>query len=155
MARSSRGSSSSRGQGRGSSRWRGGPRQRRPGSSGSARSFPNSFRRSGNSQGERTRTPSDARSSVATSIVSHQSTPAPAAAQHPLPSRSEIDEELLDHIIVAVDVKESGDIGCAYYVAREERLFCMEDAPKGGTDILERCKSINSVAFDSLADKIQ
>jgi DNA mismatch repair protein MSH5 len=74
--------------------------------------------------------------------VSHPSTPTPASAHNPPPARSEIDEELLDHIIVAVDVKESGHIGCAYYVAREERLFCMEDVPKGGNEILERCKLI-------------
>ena len=34
---------------------------------------------------------------------------------------------------MAVDIGERGTIGCAYYVAREERLFCMEEI-RGGSD---------------------
>lgn len=39
---------------------------------------------------------------------------------------------------MALDIKERGTVGCAYYVAREERLFCMEDLPKGGLDMVEK-----------------
>lgn len=48
-------------------------------------------------------------------------------------------DEALDNIIMAIDMKEHGTVGCAYYVAREERLFCMEDIIHGGTDIVETC----------------
>jgi DNA mismatch repair protein MSH5 len=40
---------------------------------------------------------------------------------------------------MAIDMKEHGTVGCAYYVAREERLFCMEDVVHGGTDTVETC----------------
>ena len=43
------------------------------------------------------------------------------------------DDEQLELVVMAVDVRERGTIGCAYYVAREERLFCMEEV-RGGSD---------------------
>jgi DNA mismatch repair protein MSH5 len=48
-------------------------------------------------------------------------------------------DETLDNVIMAIDMKEHGTVGCAYYVAREERLFCMEDVVHGGTDTVETC----------------
>jgi len=48
-------------------------------------------------------------------------------------------DEALANVIMAIDMKEHGTVGCAYYVAREERLFCMEDVVHGGTDIVETC----------------
>jgi DNA mismatch repair protein MSH5 len=48
-------------------------------------------------------------------------------------------DEMLDNVIMAIDMKERGTVGCAYYVAREERLFCMEDVVCGGKDVVETC----------------
>jgi DNA mismatch repair protein MSH5 len=48
-------------------------------------------------------------------------------------------DETLDNVIMAIDMKEHGTVGCAYYVAREERLFCMEDIAHGGIDTVEAC----------------
>jgi DNA mismatch repair protein MSH5 len=48
-------------------------------------------------------------------------------------------DETLDNVIMAIDMKEHGTVGCAYYVAREERLFCMEDVMHGGIDTVETC----------------
>lgn len=39
---------------------------------------------------------------------------------------------------MAVDCKDHGTNGCAYYVAKEERLFCMQDVPKGSREIVDR-----------------
>ena len=38
---------------------------------------------------------------------------------------------------MAVDVRERGTVGCAYYVAAEEKLYFMEDVKLGGADIVE------------------
>lgn len=48
-------------------------------------------------------------------------------------------DETLDNVVMAIDIKERGTVGCAYYVAREERLFCMEDIVNGGNDVTETC----------------
>lgn len=48
-------------------------------------------------------------------------------------------DEMFDNVIMAIDMKERGTVGCAYYVAREERLFCMEDVVNGGKDVVETC----------------
>lgn len=53
-------------------------------------------------------------------------------------------DESSDHIVMALDIKDRGSIGCAYYVAREERLFCMEDVPKGGLETVDKCKFVPS-----------
>lgn len=49
-------------------------------------------------------------------------------------------DEIQEHVIMAVDVKEKGRVGCAYYVSREERLLCMEDSPQAGIEMIERCR---------------
>jgi DNA mismatch repair protein MSH5 len=53
-------------------------------------------------------------------------------------------DEALDNVIMAIDMKEHGTVGCAYYVAREERLFCMEDTIHGGIETVEACSQHDS-----------
>lgn len=38
---------------------------------------------------------------------------------------------------MAIDMKDNGTIGCAYYVAMEEALFIQEDIPMAGVDFVE------------------
>jgi hypothetical protein len=47
------------------------------------------------------------------------------------------DADALNEIIMAVDLRDRGTIGCAYYVAREEKLYLMEDIKMGGLEIIE------------------
>lgn len=42
-----------------------------------------------------------------------------------------------DETILAIEMKENGNIGCAYYVARDEALFLQEDVPMAGLDFIE------------------
>jgi hypothetical protein len=53
---------------------------------------------------------------------------------------------------MAVDCKDHGTIGCAYYVAKEERLFCMQDVPKGNKEIVDRRMSTRRTARAEQAD---
>jgi DNA mismatch repair protein MSH5 len=41
---------------------------------------------------------------------------------------------------MAIDIKDKGKVGCAYYVAGEERLICMEEVIGGGSEIVEKCE---------------
>lgn len=41
---------------------------------------------------------------------------------------------------MALQVRERGTVGCAYYVAREEKLLCMEDMKLGGVEAVQACK---------------
>jgi DNA mismatch repair protein MSH5 len=56
---------------------------------------------------------------------------------------SEDDPEHFNEVIMAVDMRERGTVGCCYYFAREEKLFLMEDLKLGGVDIVDMCKSVN------------
>lgn len=47
----------------------------------------------------------------------------------------------LNETIVALDMRNRGTVGCCYYVAREEKLYFMEDAQLGGLGIIDACKS--------------
>jgi len=40
---------------------------------------------------------------------------------------------------MAVDMRERGTVGCSYYVAREERLYFMEDSKLGGVEVVDTC----------------
>ena len=44
----------------------------------------------------------------------------------------------IDLVIMAIDIRERGTVGCAYYVASEGTLKCMEDIVKGGSNVLDQ-----------------
>lgn len=39
--------------------------------------------------------------------------------------------------MVAIDIRESGTIGCSYYSAQEETLYLLEDMQSAGIEILD------------------
>jgi DNA mismatch repair protein MSH5 len=84
----------------------------------------------------------------------------PTVHQEEIVRQHEDGREELDHVVMALDVREQGKIGCAYYVAREERLLCMEDVPRGGVETVDRLKVdlqptvvIVSTRVDALCDQ--
>ncbi|KFY12425.1 hypothetical protein V491_06792 [Pseudogymnoascus sp. VKM F-3775] len=50
------------------------------------------------------------------------------------------DADALNEIIMAIDMRDRGTLGCAYYIAREEKLFLMEDIKLSGLDIVDTLK---------------
>lgn len=50
------------------------------------------------------------------------------------------DDDSLDHIILALDKTSRNTIGCAYYVARDGVLYCMEDITSAEGGVLEICE---------------
>lgn len=49
-------------------------------------------------------------------------------------------DDTLSEVIMAVDMTPRGTVGCCYYVAREERLYFMEDIQIGDVDIVDTCE---------------
>lgn len=43
----------------------------------------------------------------------------------------------LDQVIVGIDVKDSGTVGCAYYSAEEEKLYLLGDIRSGGNETID------------------
>jgi DNA mismatch repair protein MSH5 len=41
---------------------------------------------------------------------------------------------------MAIDMKERGTIGCAYYVTREEKLCLLEDIKTAGVEVIDTLK---------------
>ncbi|KAI9051038.1 hypothetical protein LZ554_005146 [Drepanopeziza brunnea f. sp. 'monogermtubi'] len=50
------------------------------------------------------------------------------------------DSDAINEVIMAVDLKDPGTVGCAYYVARDEKLCLMEDIKMAGLDIVDTLK---------------
>ncbi len=50
------------------------------------------------------------------------------------------DSDAMNEVILAIDMRDRGTIGCAYYVAREEKLCLMEDIKMAGLDIIDTLK---------------
>ena len=50
------------------------------------------------------------------------------------------DLDVLNEIVMAVEMKERGSIGCAYYIAREEKLCLMQDIKMAGLEIVDTLK---------------
>jgi hypothetical protein len=53
-------------------------------------------------------------------------------------------DDALDHVIVALDMRDKDKVGCTYYLASEERLLCMEEVSGGGIEVVERCMFLAS-----------
>ncbi|KAI0140145.1 muts domain V-domain-containing protein [Hypoxylon sp. NC0597] len=47
------------------------------------------------------------------------------------------DADALGEIIMAIDMKDNGNLGCAYYVTIDEALFLLEDVAMSGMDLVE------------------
>jgi DNA mismatch repair protein MSH5 len=50
------------------------------------------------------------------------------------------DSDAINEVIMAVDLKDPGTVGCAYYIARDEKLCLMEDIKMAGLDIVDTLK---------------
>ena len=65
--------------------------------------------------------------------------PSPIAVHSKINDR--LDEHLIDdvfdQVIVAIDTRDSGTVGCSYYSAREEKLYLLGDMQSSGTDVIE------------------
>ena len=92
--------------------------------------------------------PSSPRVSLALSS-SRASTPPPSGGKTPIQANTlEIDTDVvaredndaLNETIMAVEMRERGTIGCAYYVAREETLYLVEDIKMASLDIVDTLK---------------
>lgn len=54
----------------------------------------------------------------------------------------EIDDRLAE-IIMAVDMKEKGTVGCCFYNAQEERLSILSDTQYGGKEFIDMCEPLH------------
>jgi DNA mismatch repair protein MSH5 len=43
----------------------------------------------------------------------------------------------LNEVIMAVDLRGHNTVGCCYYVARDEKIYFMEDVKLGGCDVVD------------------
>ncbi|OGM44275.1 DNA mismatch repair protein Msh5 [Aspergillus bombycis] len=49
----------------------------------------------------------------------------------------QLTDDDLDQVIVAIDMRESGTVGCSYYSAQEETLYLLGDMQSASTEILD------------------
>lgn len=60
------------------------------------------------------------------------------------------EDDLLNEVVMAADLRDRGTVGCAYYIAREEKLYMMQDVNSGGIDILQLRKRFPDLFFQTL-----
>lgn len=46
----------------------------------------------------------------------------------------------LHEVIMALDIRDNNKLGCAWYIAREEKMYLIEDVPGGGLPVAEICE---------------
>jgi DNA mismatch repair protein MSH5 len=51
------------------------------------------------------------------------------------------DDDTRDEVIMAIDLTARGTVGCCYYVAKDEKLFFMEDIQFGDVDVVEALRT--------------
>ncbi|KAL8671223.1 MAG: hypothetical protein Q9168_004277 [Polycauliona sp. 1 TL-2023] len=50
------------------------------------------------------------------------------------------EDDSLNEVVMALEARDRGTVGCAYYIAREEKLYMMQDMSSGGIDIVDLLK---------------
>lgn len=63
-----------------------------------------------------------------------------SSRQHGLHPAVDEDENLVDdlgEVVMGIDIKEEGTVGCCFYIAREERLSILSDVQFGGKDFID------------------
>lgn len=57
------------------------------------------------------------------------------------PAQSPFEQDFDDNsdVIMAVDMRDRGTVGCAYYVAEEEKLYIAEDMKCSSIDMIDMC----------------
>jgi len=46
-----------------------------------------------------------------------------------------------NEVVMAIDMRTQNTLGCAYYVAREEKLYCLQDCKLADRVMIDTCKS--------------
>ena len=49
------------------------------------------------------------------------------------------DDDSLNEVIMALDMRSRDTVGCCYYVARQETLYLTSDIKYGGIDCIDTC----------------
>lgn len=49
-------------------------------------------------------------------------------------------DDELDQVIVAIDSRESGTVGCSYYSVREEKLYLLGDLRHSDSEVIDSCR---------------
>ncbi|KAF3480173.1 mismatch repair protein 5 [Arthroderma uncinatum] len=124
-------------------------RQRRPPiSKGRGRGFYGRRSRGNASRGQSSNISSRPTYSRATSVITSQSAQNERVSSNAIPEsenntreeRLEDDDDDLCKVVMAVDIKDRGTIGCSYYSAQEEKLYVMEDITYGELDMIDILK---------------
>lgn len=68
--------------------------------------------------------------------------PFPAGSQAEFEGSQLFAEDDLGHVIAAIDVKDYGTVGCAYYSTDKERLYLLADSRLGERETIDACMFI-------------
>lgn len=61
-------------------------------------------------------------------------------AEHDTEVLNREENDSLNEVIMAVDLRDRGTVGCCYYIAREEKIYMMEDVKSGGIEVIDTRK---------------
>ncbi|KMU91697.1 hypothetical protein CIHG_09504 [Coccidioides immitis H538.4] len=78
----------------------------------------------------------DSTANVSPPAISH-ATEATAESRQENPISEGGGDDDLCQIIMAIDMKDRGTVGCSYYVAEQKKLYIVEDIEAGGMDVVE------------------
>lgn len=57
------------------------------------------------------------------------------------------DQDSLNEVIMAIEMRNRGTVGCSYYIARNETLYLLSDVKSGGLEVIDTCRCIHLSTF--------
>ncbi|KAL8810476.1 MAG: hypothetical protein Q9200_002548 [Gallowayella weberi] len=64
------------------------------------------------------------------------------------------EDDSLNEVVMAIDLRDRGTVGCAYYVAREEKLYMMQDVTSGGIEMVETFRPSPEFGYEAGKTKL-
>lgn len=75
----------------------------------------------------------------------------PGYAEYQAESEEEIasreHEDHIHEVVMAIDIRGRDTVGCCFYVAREEKMFLLNDVMHGGVDVVATRELLHCAAF--------
>jgi DNA mismatch repair protein MSH5 len=59
------------------------------------------------------------------------------SSQRGVSSPHDHEEDALNEVIMAIEMKDNNTVGCAYYVTFEKTMYLQEDIPMAGVEVIE------------------
>lgn len=70
----------------------------------------------------------------------HRTTPVGKGVTQNRQTNEQAEDDNANEVVMAIEMRDRGTVGCCYYVAARETMFLMADIKSAGLDVIDICE---------------